>query len=83
MATKRTKQTVIEKATNSALGLATKANDFALNTTEKVFEKSFKMANTSIDLTSKIIKKGLDISATQQNMVFDMLSGVKKRIVKS
>ena len=83
MASKKTKETVIEKAANGALGLATKANDFALNTTEKAFDTSFKMAHKSLDITSKIVKKGLDITATQQDMVFDMLNGVKKRIIKN
>ncbi len=82
MATKKTKQTMIEKATNKALGLATKTNDFALNTTEKVFDTSFKVANKSMDITHKVVKKGLDITVTQQDMVFDVLHGVKKRIIK-
>ncbi|MEO0573371.1 MAG: hypothetical protein AAF039_16835 [Bacteroidota bacterium] len=83
MATKRTKQTLVEKVTNKALGLATKANDFALTTTEKAFNTSFIVANKSLDLTNKVIKKGLDITATQQDLVFDVLHGVKKRIVKN
>ena len=82
MATKKTQQTLVEKVTHKALGFATKANDFALNTTEKAFDTSFKMANKSLDITGKVIKKGLDISATQQDLVFDVLYGVKKRITK-
>ena len=83
MATKKTKQTMIEKAAYKALGLATKANDFALSTTEKAFNTSFKVANKSLDITHNVVKKGLDISATQQDLVFDVLHGVKKRIVKN
>lgn len=83
MATKKTKQTLIEKATDKALGWATKANECALNTTEKVFDTSFKVANKSLDITHKVVKKGLDITSTQQDLVFDVLHGVKKRIAKN
>ncbi|WP_435624714.1 hypothetical protein [Flagellimonas sp.] len=82
MATKA-KQTGIEKATTKVLGLTTKANNFALSTTEKAFDTSFGLAHKSLDLTSKVIKKGLDITATQQDLVFDVLNGIKKRIIKN
>ncbi|MEM9867270.1 MAG: hypothetical protein AAF765_06265 [Bacteroidota bacterium] len=82
MATKA-KQTRIEKAATNVLGMATKANNFALSTTEKVFDTSFNMAHKSLDLTSKVVKKGLDITATQQDLMFDVLNGVKKRIIKN
>ncbi|MEM1336846.1 MAG: hypothetical protein AAF717_09995 [Bacteroidota bacterium] len=83
MATKRTQQTGVEKGTYKVLGLATKANDFALKTTEKVFDTAFKVANKSLDITHTVVKKGLDITATQQDLVFDVLHGVKKRVVKN
>jgi len=83
MATTRTKQTLIEKATNKTLGLATKANDFALDATEKAFNTSFMVANKSLEVTNKVIKKGLDITATQQDLVFDVLQGIKKRILSN
>lgn len=80
--TKSVKRTVIEKATNNILGLASKTNDFALNTAEKTFMTSFKVAEKCLDTTSKMVKKGLEISATQQDLAFDVLKGVKKKIVK-
>ncbi|MET1258141.1 MAG: hypothetical protein HRT65_00050 [Flavobacteriaceae bacterium] len=83
MATKKTKQTLVEKATFKALGLATKANDFALLKTEQAFDASLGFAQKSMGFTTMVVKKGLDISATQQDLVFDLLHGVKKRIVKN
>ncbi|BFP40038.1 hypothetical protein L0P88_04255 [Muricauda sp. SCSIO 64092] len=82
MATNKTKQTLVEKTANNVLCLATKANDFALGTTEKVFDTSFKVAEKSLNITSTVIKKGLDITATQQDLVFDVLNGIKKKISK-
>ncbi len=78
----KAKQTGIEKATTRVLGLATKANDFALNTTEKAFDTSFSLAHKSLNITSKVVKKGLDITATQQDLFFDVMNGVKKRIIR-
>jgi hypothetical protein len=37
MATKKANTTIVETATSTLLGVATKANNFALNTTEKAF----------------------------------------------
>ncbi|MGB6154236.1 MAG: hypothetical protein WBG48_19800 [Pricia sp.] len=82
MATKTVKRTGIEKVAGSFLGLATKTNDFALNTTEKVFTTSFMVAGKCLDTTSKVVRKGLEISAIQQDLAFDVLKGVKKKIVK-
>ncbi len=82
MAAKRVKKTAIEKVTNNVLGLATKANDLALNTTEKAFTTSINVTEKCLGATNTIVKKGLEISATQQDLVFDVLKGVKKKIVK-
>ena len=84
MATARKKQSksLIENATSMALKFATKANDCALKTTEKAFSKSFEMSEKCSGTTHTIVKKGLTISAMQQDLVFDILSGIKKRIIK-
>ncbi len=85
MATKKTKKvkaTVIETITGKALGVATKLNDFALNKTEKAVLTSFAMTEKCIGFSGKVMKKGLQVSAAQQNMVFDVLGSVKKKIVK-
>lgn len=85
MATKKTKKvkaTLIETVTGKALGVATKLNDFALNKTENAVLKSFKMTEKCIGFSGKVIKKGLQISAAKQDMVFDVLGNIKKKAVK-
>lgn len=74
--------TVIDTAANLALKGATKVNDFALATTEKAFTRSFNMATKCISINSMIVKKGFNIAASQQDMVFDLLETVKNKIVK-
>jgi len=80
--TKNTKSTIIDATTVKALGLATKANDLALNTTEKVFTKSMSLTEKGLGLSSKLVKKGLKVSAKNQDMVFDTLETVKGKAVK-
>lgn len=79
--TKNTQQRMMEKAAY-LVGLSIKANDFALNTTEKVFDTTLKLADKSLDITSQVIKKGIDIADTQQDFAFDVLNGLKKKIIK-
>ena len=55
MATK-TQTTIIDATAKKALGLATKANDLALSTTEKVFTKSINLTEKGLGLSSKIVK---------------------------
>ena len=43
MATTKAKQSMIEKVADGALNCVTKANDFALNTTEKAFYACFNL----------------------------------------
>lgn len=80
--TSKVKRTMIEKLANSGLEVATKMNDFALKTTEKAFTKSFAMSEKCLEMTSKAVKRGLQISASQQNLLFDVLESAKKKIVK-
>lgn len=85
MATKKAKKvkaTIIEKAANRVLGVATMANEFALAKTEKAVLTSFDVAGKCVDFSGKVMKKGLQISASQQEMVFDVLGGLKKKVVK-
>ncbi len=80
--TKKAQSTLIETTANKALGLATKANDLALNTTEKVVSKSIDLTEKGLGLSSKIVKKGLKASAKNQNFVFNILETVKGKAVK-
>jgi hypothetical protein len=74
--------TLIDTTAKKVLGIATKANDLALSTTEKVFEKSFDLTEKGIGLSSKMVKKGLKASAKNQDMVFDALDTVKGKAAK-
>ena len=82
METKKTQTTIIDTTANKALGLATKANDIALSTTEKVAMKSIGLTEKGIGLSSKIVKKGLKVSAKNQELVFNTLESVKEKLVK-
>ena len=80
--TKKTPTTIIDTTANKALRLATKANDLALSTTEKVAMKSIKLTEKGLGLSSKIVKKGLKASAKNQDFVFDTLETVKGKAAK-
>lgn len=80
--TKTVKATIINTTTNKVLGLTTKANDLALNTTEKVFTKSISLTEKGIGLSTKLVKKGLKASAKNQDLVFNTLETVKDKAVK-
>ena len=80
--TKNTQTTIIDTTANKALGLATKANDLALSTTEKVAMKSISLSEKGIGLSSKIVKKGLKASAKNQEFVFNTLETVKGKAAK-
>lgn len=79
--TKNTQQIMMEKAAYM-FGLAIKLNDFTLSTTEKAFDASFKLADKSLNITSKVLKKGMEIADTQQDFAFDVLNGIKNKIIK-
>ena len=80
--TKKSQTTIIDATANKALGLATKANDLALSTTEKVATKSINLAEKGIGLSSKVAKKVLKDSAKNQELVFNTLDTVKGKAAK-
>ena len=80
---KNTNQSKIEKMANNAIYLATSANDYVLNTTEQAFDASFRLADKSLDITYKVLKRGLEFKATQQEFAFGVLNGVKKKVFKN
>ena len=80
--TKKVQATLINSTTNKVLGLATKASDFALNTTEKVLTKSIDLTEKGLGLSTQVVKKGLKISAKNQNFVFNTLETVKGKALK-
>ncbi|RMA58691.1 hypothetical protein [Ulvibacter antarcticus] len=72
----------INSTMNTVLSFATKANDFALSTTEKVASKSIEFTEKCLGVSNSVVKQGLKITATQQDMVFDALETVKGKVVK-
>jgi hypothetical protein len=80
--TRNTEKTIIDSAASKALGLATKANDIALNTAEKVAMKSINLTEKGFGLSSKIVKKGLKASAKNQELVFNTLETLKGKATK-
>lgn len=80
--TKRKQTTIIDVTANKALGLVTKANDIALNTTEKVVMKTINLTEKGVGISSKLIKKGLKASAKKQDFVFNSLETVKGKAIK-
>lgn len=80
--TKKVQSTIIETTANKALGLVTKANDFALSTTEKVASKSIDLTEKGLGFSSKMVKKGLKASAKNQDFVFNTLETVKGKAAK-
>ena len=81
MATK-TQKTIIDTTANKVLGFATKVNDLALTTTEKVAMKSIKLTEKGLGLSTEVMKKGLKASAKNQDLVFSTLETVKGKAVK-
>lgn len=73
---------MIEKAVKNAIDCANTANDYVLDTTEQVFDFAFNITNKSMDATSKILKRGFQISASQHEFAFDLLNGLKKKVIK-
>ena len=80
--TKKVQGTMINTASKKALGLATKANDFALNTTEKVITKSIDLSEKGLEFSNTVVKRGLKASAKNQNLVFNTLETIKGKAVK-
>ncbi|GGG37209.1 hypothetical protein [Bizionia arctica] len=80
--TKKTQTTLIDTTAKTVLGLATKANNLALNTTEKVALKSIDLTEKGLGFSSTVMKKGLKASAKNQDFVFNTLETVKGKVVK-
>ena len=80
--TKNTEKTIIDSAATKAIEIASKANDIALSTVEKIGLKSISLTEKGFGLSSKIVKKGLKASAKNQEFVFDRLENVKGKAKK-
>ena len=80
--TKQTQTTVIDTVAKKVLSLATKANDMAMNTTEKAVIKSFSLTEKGLGFSNKLVKKGLKVSARNHDVIFNTLETAKAKAVK-
>ncbi len=78
---KTTNASLIDTTSKKVLLLSTKANDFALKTTEKTFIKSLEMAQIGFSFSTSVIKIGLQMTAKQQELVFNVLEATKEKLV--
>lgn len=62
--------------------LASKANVYALNTTERVVTESLEMTSQWQQVADKALKGGLKLAANQQDLVFDILTEIKGNVKK-
>ena len=84
MATKHNKSnpSIIDATSKKVMQFSTKANDLALTATEKVITTSFGLSEKCLIMSGKVIKRGLQLSAMQQNMVFNALDSAKGKFTK-
>jgi len=80
---KRTVISTVNKAINTTKDLASKTNNFALDTTENVVLETIKVAGQWQKVSDKALKSGLKLMANQQDMVFDALEVFKSQLVQS
>lgn len=79
---KTTNASLIDATAKKALVLSNRANDFALKSTEKAVNKSLEMAEKGFSFSNSVIKKGLQMTAKQQDLVFNVLEATKEKLVK-
>lgn len=79
---KKTVKDSLYKTIDSAKDTATKVNEFALKSTEEVVTGVLKTAGQWQGVTTKAVKGGLKVVATQQNIMFDALEAAKGQIIK-
>ena len=72
----------VEKAIETVKTTATKANNYALNTTEEVVTETITIASQWQKVTEKALKGGVQLLDNQQNLIFDTLETYKKHFVK-
>ncbi len=87
MSTKKSILDAPKKMVFKALGKTKKvvitANGYALNTTEDMVSEGIIVAEQWQTVGNKVLKGGLILAATQQDIVFDALKGVKKHVILS
>jgi predicted oxidoreductase len=74
---------LVFKALDKTKSTFANANGYALNTTEEVVNEGIILAEQWQTVTNTAIKGGLALAATQQDIVFNTLTGMKKHIILS
>ena len=74
---------MVFKALDKTKSTLKSANGYALNTTEDVVSEGIIVAEQWQVVANKAIKDSLKLASTQQDMVFDALTSVKKHIILS
>jgi hypothetical protein len=74
---------MVVKALNKTKTVAKSANDYALNTTEDVVSEGIIVAEQWQTVADKALKGSLALAATNQDLVFDALTGMKKHVLLS
>jgi len=82
MINKKTVTNAFNKTVKTAKATASKANNFALKSTEKVVIETLNVAGQWQGVTAKAVKGGLKLAATQQDIMFDTLEAAKGQAVK-
>lgn len=72
---------MVVNALNKTKSTLKTANGYALNTTEEVVSEGIIVAEQWQAVANKALKGSLSLAATQQDIVFDALVGVKKHVV--
>ena len=70
-----------DQAVKTAKENATKANDFALNTTEEAVTGAINVAAQWQNVTNKALKGGIKLMDNQQKIVFDALETYKAHLL--
>ena len=74
---------MVFKALKKTKKVAITANGYALHTTEDLVTEGIVVAEQWQTVGNKALKGGLSLAATQQDIVFDALTGMKKHIILS
>ena len=74
---------MVFKALDRTKNTIKSANGYALNTTEDVVSEGIIVAEQWQTVANKAIKNSLKLAETQQDIVFDALTSVKKHMILS
>ncbi len=80
---KKSVKATVTTVLNTTKNVASKTNDFALNTTEDVVLGTINVAGQWQKVTDKALKGGLKLMANQQDLVFTTLEMFKSQMINS